>query len=789
MKRLSTFLVAAAALVFSSAAVAQNLPKLTPDNIDEVLKAMTLQEKAMMLVGYSTRGGYVGLPTEFNQSPGNPVPGAAGMTFSVQRLGVPSTVVADGPAGLRISPTRQNETKTYYCTGFPVGTLLASTWNTELVQQVGKAMGNEVLEYGVDVLLAPGMNIHRNPLCGRNFEYYSEDPLLTGKIAAAMVNGVQSNGVGTSVKHYAANSQETNRMADDSRVTQRALREIYLKGFEIVVKEAQPWTVMSSYNKINGKFTQEDPELLTTLLRDEWGFKGIVMTDWTGKRNTVAQVKAGNDLMMPGNQQQIEEIIAKVKSGELKESEVDICVKRMLEYIVKTPRYKGYKFSNTPDLKEHAKLTRSSAAEGMVLLKNEGSALPLKADTKDIALFGVTSYDFIAGGTGSGNVNKAYVIDLLQGLSNVGFTVNNQLKDLYKNYIALQNSLGSFNQGGGMFSMLGRAVVPEMAVEKRVIDRMAQTASVAVITIGRNSGEGSDRKIANDFDLTDDERALITNVSNAFHAVGKKVVVIMNIGGVIETASWKSLPDAILLAWQAGQEGGNTVADVLKGVVNPSGKLPMTFPLAYMDHPSSKNFPYDYTGATSFTMNMGMGGRQQQPRKDVDYTNYEEDIWVGYRYFTTAGKEVSYPFGYGLSYTTFAYSEAKIKQVGNKWEATVKVTNTGKVAGKEVVQLYVSAPSGNVVKPNCEIKAFAKTKDLAPNESQVITLSFTDYDVASFDVTASAWVADAGAYKALFGASVNDIRAKADFKLAKKAEFKTNNVMNPVEPLNIIKVK
>lgn len=345
MKKLVLYTVLVSCAMVSSAQV-----KLQRDNVDEILKSMTRKEKATLVVGTSRQGATGGIQNANGMvgAHADAVPGAAGTTQPIIRLGVPASVLTDGPAGVRISPTRPNDSKTYYCTGFPVGTALACTWNQELVEEVGKAIGNEVLEYGCDVILAPGMNIHRSPLCGRNFEYYSEDPVVTGKMGAAYVRGVQSQGVGTSVKHFAANSQETNRTEVDEIVSQRALREIYLKGFEIAVREGKPWTVMSSYNKINGTYTQESKDLLTTILRDEWGFDGIVMTDWTGQRNTAAQIKAGNDLMEPGNPAQTQEVISKVKSGELKMEELDVCVKRILEYLVKTPRFRGYKYSNTP---------------------------------------------------------------------------------------------------------------------------------------------------------------------------------------------------------------------------------------------------------------------------------------------------------------------------------------------------------------------------------------------------------------------------------------------------------
>ncbi len=757
--------------------------RLTTDNVDEIIEAMTLEEKARLLVGKPNADfGGDGVMTGNDK---DLLPGAAGSTQAVDRLGITSAVLADGPAGLRISPTRPDEKDTYFCTGFPVGTCLSSSWNTQLVYDVGKTIGNEVLEYGADVLLAPGMNIHRHPLCGRNFEYYSEDPLLTGKIAAAYVDGIQSNGVGTSLKHYAANNQETNRTENDSRVSQRALREIYLKGFEIAVKESNPWTIMSSYNKLNGEYTQQSHDLLTTVLREEWGYKGIVMTDWTRPRDIVAQIRAGNDLMEPGTTIQIDDIIEKVKSGELLESDVDICVKRMLEFIVKTPRYKGYKYNEKPDLKAHAEVTRQSATEGMVLLKNSNETLPLSGELKNIALFGVTSYDFIAGGTGSGDVNKAYVVDLMQGLNNVGYTVQNDLKDLYEKFISYQRAkIDSETESYNWFT--GKAVLPEMPVAGLFIEKQAAESDIAIVTIGRNAGEGGDRTIPGDFNITIEERKLLNDVCDAFHSVGKKVVVIMNIGGVIETTSWKNLPDAILLAWQPGQEGGNSVADVLKGNVNPSGKLPMTFPVSVMDHPSSSNFPYEYN-LSPFDVADNFFGRKIE-RKNVHYTSYEEDIYVGYRYFSTKQIQVSYPFGFGLSYTNFEYSKPKISVKGGEFTATVSVKNVGQKAGKQVIELYVTAPDGKLEKPAKELKAFAKTKELAPGESQLLTLKFSTYDLASYDEEIHSWVTDGGKYTAKFGTSVEDIFSKVSFNVS-KATYEVNDVLKPEVDINRLSLK
>lgn len=769
------FLAAAGALV-SVSALAQ--PRLSPDNIDEIMKAMTLEEKVTLLVGGSRAINIDGVPSGTTDL----VPGAAGVTRAVPRLGIPQTVLADGPAGVRITPKRDGDPNTYYATAFPVGTSLATTWNVELVKEVTEAMGNEVLEFGVDVLLAPGMNIHRNVLCGRNFEYFSEDPLLSGKIAAAYVDGIQSNGVGTSVKHYATNNQETNRHENDSRVSQRALREIYLKNFEIAIKESNPWTVMSSYNSLNGDYTQQSHDLLTTILRDEWGWKGIVMTDWGSKLNTVKSVKAGNDVMEPGNQTEMERIIAAVKSGEITQAELDRNVRNMLEYIVKTPRFKGYKFSNKPDTDAHAKLVRRAGAEGMVLLKNNG-VLPLAGNEK-VGLFGVTSYDFIAGGTGSGNVNKKYIRNLQEGLEGDGLTVDSAPVSWYKKYIAYTEETLA-QAGSGVF--WGKPVLPEAELNFNFVKTVEGTTDVAVLTIGRNAGEGGDRKDGQgDFRLNAVETANLQAICDAYHKAGKKVIVVLNIGGVIETASWKHMPDAILLAWQPGMEGGASVADVLTGKVNPSGKLATTFPVNYLDNPSSLNFPYDYVADTR--RNEFFRG-PAKPKKNVDFTLYEEGIYVGYRYFSTAGVEVSYPFGYGLSYTTFEYSKPVVKATADGFTATITVTNTGKTAGKEAVQVYVTAPAGGLDKPALELKAFAKTKLLAPGESQTLTMAVDNYGIASFNEVTSSWEAAAGTYKVQFASNVTDIRAICDYKLKSAKTWKVNNVLAPAEPINQIAIK
>ena len=754
-------------------------PQLTKDNIDEVIAAMTLEEKATLLVGSGwgsmTAGSMTASATAL-------VPGAAGTTRSIERLGIPSTVLADGPAGLRISPRRDNDPNTYFCTGFPVGTVMASMWDTERVQELTTAMGNEVLEYGADVLLAPGMNLHRNPLCGRNFEYFSEDPYLTGMIAAAYINGIQSNGVGVSVKHFAANNQEVNRMENDSRVSQRALRELYLKGFELAVKLADPWTVMSSYNKLNGEYTQQSHDLLTTILRDEWGFGGIVMTDWGTKEGTVKAVNAGNDLMEPGMQVEIDRIIAAVNAGEISQEQLDKNVRNMLTYIVKTPRFNKYEYSNKPEIEAHAQLVREAAPEGMVLLENNG-VLPLNG-VKTVALYGTGSYDFIAGGTGSGNVNKPYIRNVAEGLTENGLVVNQAIQTWYEQYIALaKTNLRNNGQGGGSV-LLGDPVISEMEVSREFIERMEPQTDIAIFTLSRNAGEGGDRyALDGDWTITGQERQLIQTLADVYHAAGKKFVVVLNIGGVIETASWKHIPDAVLLAWTPGQEGGYAVADILCGKANPSGKLPMTFPMAYLDIPSSANFPYNYKNVQTGMWDFLWGGPKRQT-KNVDYTEYAEGIYVGYRYFQTADVPVSYPFGYGKSYTTFEYSKPVVKATADGFTATITVKNTGSVAGKEAVQLYVTAPAGGLEKPAFELKGFAKTKTLAPGEAQTLTINVDKYTLASFNEATSAWETAAGTYKVMFGANAADIRGTGEYKLKKAESWPVNNVLAPAQPIN-----
>ena len=731
------------------------MTQLGEHSIEEVIAAMTLEEKARLV-----RGKGMDTPGESGPTVGQVaderVPGAAGNTIALPRLGIPSLVLADGPAGVRIAPQREDSERRFHATAFPIATLLAASWDQDLVERVGQAFGHEVKEYGIDILLAPALNLHRFPLGGRNFEYYAEDPLLSGKMAAAFVRGLQSQGVGASVKHFVANNHEWNRFSLDVKVDERSLRELYLRGFEIAVKEGRPWTVMSSYNKVNGEYTSECARLLTDILRGEWGYEGVVVTDWFAGQDAAAQMRAGNDLLMPGTDGQQEAVLQALRAGRLDEALLDRNLASLLRLIRKSPTFAGYAYGAQPDLAASAAVAREAAAEGMVLLKNEAGVLPL-AGSGQMALFGNHCYDLITGGTGSGDVNKAYSVSLREGLESAGMRVDSGLGKTYESYIEDEKSKQPELQGVAAF--MPREPIPEMSLTQGDVDALAEQNSVAAVVIGRTSGEFVDRDEDN-FTLDASELSLLAAVSQAFRARGKPVVGILNIGGVVETASWRDRVDALLIAWQPGQEGGHAIADILLGTVNPSGKLADSFPVELGDLPAAENFPGHEIGEATT-----LRGIIPVTPSEIEY---RDGIWVGYRYFNTFDKAVAYPFGHGLSFTTFAMTELALASEALEGELTlaVKVTNTGTFPGKEVVQVYISAPSSQgMEKPSEELRAFAKTRLLDPGGSQVLHFELGARDLASFDVKRSAWVAAAGDYLLKVGASSVDVRATAVFRL------------------------
>ena len=729
---------------FCSYSLCSSAQQLQAGNIDEVVKAMTLEEKCHFVLGCGMH---------FNDEA--KFPGTAGSTFGVARLGIPETYCADSQQGLRMNAKRDWDHRDYYPTDFVASPTLASTWDREAAFKIGQGIGNEVREFGLDWILSPAMNLIRNPLCGRNHEYYSEDPYLSGTIGAGYVKGVQSEGTAACPKHFVANNQETNRNNNISQVSQRALREIYLKAFEIMVKESDPWTIMTSYNKLNGPYAVQNHELLTTIVRDEWGWKGMYVSDWNAGDDAVAAMLAGHDMLQPGQDKQYQAILEAAKSGKLPMAVLDANVKRILEYVVKTHNFKGYKYHNAPDLKAHAKVVREVGADGIVLLKNSG-ILPLTG--KRVALFGCTSYDWISGGSGFGGTSVGhYTVSLVEGLRSAGYEVYKPLLSAYTKHLAAEEKR-LFPNGRPPFSLLPPARADEKQFTAEELAGAIDGSDVAIISLGRKSGEAADRSEA-DFYLKEGEAQLIKAVSDT---------------------------------WQGGQESGFSVADVLSGKVNPSGKLPMTFQIKYGDAYADKNFPANVDDKTLGAMfmwgyNKDKASKERKPQANIDYTNYEEDIYVGYRYFDSFGKPVAYPFGYGLSYTTFAYDDLEVEEENGIYTVKVEVKNTGKRAGRNVVELFVAAPNSKKLnKPEKELRNYAKTHLLQPGEEETITMKVSVEDLASFNEKASAWKTDAGIYTFMICSSANDVEAQTTTKV-KAWSKKVHNVMKPNVKLNLLK--
>jgi len=751
-------------LIFSLSGRIMGQLQLQPDNIDKIIDAMTLEEKVTICMGT----GDADVWRFYGIKPDIKLNGQASSTHAISRLGIRSTILTDGPAGLRIDTVQKGIEHPTYSTAFPTATALASSWNTTLLNDVGSAIGKETLEYGSDLLLGPGMNIQMNPLTGRNYEYYSEDPLVSGEMAAAMVNGIQSSGVGACIKHFVANNIETNRRTINAVVSQRALREIYLRGFEIAVKKSHPWMIMTSYNKLNGFYTPENKDLLQGIVRNEWGFDGLFVTDWVSGRDYIAQMKAGNELLMPGVYQK-EAIMNAVETGMLDEEVINRNAKKVLEYIVKTPGYKKYRKTSKPDLEKHAAISKNAALESMVLLKNDNNTLPI-AKVKNVALFGKTSYYFIAGGTGSGRVNYKHAVSLLEGLNNANYKIWSQTHEYYKAYAdSLQKNTKAAikNTRKNIIDFSPEAFIPS-----ELIVQSEKKNDIAIITFGRNAGEQWDRQVDDYFNLSVAEKKLLNDVCEVYHRAGKKVVVVLNIGGPIETASWRDMPDAILLCWQTGQEGGHALVDILKGNANPSGKLVVTFPARYEDVPSSKTFP-------------------GEPKNNPVNAFYEDGIYIGYRYYDSFNVKPSYEFGYGMSYTSFDYSPVQIlKNENGNIRCSVTITNSGKRAGKEVAQLYLAAPQNEIEKPVHELKSFAKTALLKPGQSETVYFDLDKKNLASFVTAKSQWIAGAGEYTIKIGASSRDIRATNSFTLDKAIIAETvNDVLYPNILLQEISVK
>jgi beta-glucosidase len=754
-------------------------PQLSKGRLENVISALTINEKIALTVGigdgktpppgvpvYDPKSG---ISIEDNTTPNaTPLftPAVDGCVWGIPRLGIKSTVMG----GVTIACTHpKDSTQEVRYTAFPSETAMAATWNTPLMEKVGEAIGNEVLESNVDIMLEPGLNIQRNPKCGRNFEYFSEDPLLSGKMAAAYVRGVQSQGVGAAIKHFAANNQESDRRSYDAMISQRALREVYLRGFEIAVKESDPWSIMTSYNKLNGFYTAENPDLLKTIVRGEWGFNGVFMTDWDGLGDAVSKLRAGCNLLMSGSKTEIEELKSALKNKLIDESDLNKSVEQVINFKQKTPRTKGYKPSLKFDKVAHDSLARVAASEAIVLLKNDNATLPFNANIKTVALFSKGGYFFVASGSGSGESKPIHAVTVNEGIKKAGYQVVKYLDETYTKFVDT-----IFVNNRKVTDYFKRRIIPfhsEYKMSKETIAQQAAGSDIAVITIGRSGGEGHDNGY---LPLDQTEYDLIRDVCEVYHAAGKKVVVVLNVGGAFETTSWSGLPDAILHVWQTGVEGGNAVVDVLKGAVNPSGKLPVSIPVRYDDEPSAPNFK----------------GEVETGKVNSIPVFYNEGIYVGYRYYDSFNVPTAYEFGYGRSYTTFGFSDLKLSSntFSGKLRVTVAVKNSGKVAGKEVVQLYLSAPGKEIEKPVQELKGFAKTELLKPGESQQLSFELDGRSLASFWTSISAWVAEKGDYEVRIGSSSKDIRLKKSFNLPENTIVeKVNNVLYPALPVKELK--
>jgi len=645
---------------------------------------MTLEEKATLCTGAS-----------------------AWTTVPVERLGVPEMIVSDGPHGVRRVPDANSlMIASLPATCFPTASCLASTWDVDLLYEMGEALGEECLALNVDILLGPGVNMKRSPLGGRNFEYFSEDPYLAGEMSASLINGIQGKGVGTSLKHFAVNNQEFQRFSISAEIDERTLYEIYLPAFEIAVKKAKPWTVMCAYNKLNGTYCSENHELLVDILKTKWGFEGLVVSDWGAVHDRVAALKGGLDLEMPGPQNnRVQAIVEAVRSGELDEGILNDAVRRILTIVFKaqeTP--KGGVF----DAEAHHNLAHKIAAEGMVLLKNNG-ILPLKG-YQHIAVIGRSAENAHFQGGGSSHINPTKVTVPFKELQNYAGEAELSYAEGYP-------SDGSFRQ-----DLIDQAV------------GLARSADVALIYVSLpyfKESEGYDRL---DLDLTEQQIALIKAVAKA----QPKTVVILNNGAPVAMNTWIDDVAAVLEAWMMGQAGGSAIADILFGKVNPSGKLAETFPIKVSDIPAYINWP-------------GEAGK----------VRYGEGIFIGYRYFDAKEMPVLFPFGYGLSYTTFAYSNPKVSATYFRdvdgLLVKVDVTNTGNVTGKEVVQVYVHDHKSDLVRPYKELKGFAKV-ELQPGETKTVSFELDFRAFAYYHPKYHQWLTDDGEFDILIGSSAADIR-------------------------------
>jgi beta-glucosidase len=660
-------------------------------DVQQLISQMSLEEKASLCTGASPW-----------------------RTIEIERLGIESMIVADGPHGLRRSKDVEAMiTESFPATCFPVAAALSASWDVNLLHEVGQALAEESIALETDIILGPGMNIKRSPLCGRNFEYFSEDPLLSGEMAAALINGIQTKGVGASVKHFAVNNQETRRFTVNALVDERALHEIYLAGFEIAVKKAQPWTIMCAYNSVNGEFCAENAYLLTDILRCQWGFEGFVMSDWGAVHDRVAGIRSGLELEMPGpSPHRIQAVIDAVRAGELEETLLDQAVERLLNIILRaqaTP-----KTHREIDVESHHSLARRVASECMVLLKNDNVTLPLIGNER-LAVIGQAARAPVYQGGGSSHINSTKVDSPL---------------DFLRERAELQ-----YVEGDASMNLDQDAIDDAVAI--------AQDADVVLLFLALPpsiESEGYDRPHLN---LTEQQITLIKVVG----AISKKTVVILNNGSALAMNDWIDNVDAVLESWLPGQAGAGAIVDILYGDINPSGKLGETFPVKLVDTPAHLNFP----------------GERNEVR-------YGEGIFVGYRGYEALNRDVLFPFGFGLSYTQFEYSNLQLSKtafsVYDTLEVTVDITNTGDHDGKEIVQLFVQDINSTLPRPPKELKGFDKVS-LAAGETKRIAFHLDDRAFSYYDPAYGQWLAEAGEFAILVGSSSADIQLSQRVQLIK----------------------
>lgn len=782
MKTVSKVAVSLLMLLFVSSC--PHLGAQNSSSVDRFIASASLEEKVAMLVG-ARQGHFAEVRDEMPAS-------AKSRTYSDFKPALSFVHINGGVC------TGEKQETSMRTTAFPVPYLLAMSWNKDLLYKVGVAEGKEVRSCSADAAFLPALNVIRNPLAGNVGECLSEDPVLISKLSAALLKGLQSQGAGGYLKYFFMSPQETNKTNVDVLSDQRSMRELYMKPFETLIRESKPWGVLVGYPMVNGRYQVENPYFLNELMRKQWQYEGVLATEYCAGKDVVEQLKAGINLVLPGCQQQYDSVLSAVRSGRLDEQTINERLVSLLSAVWRAPL-----LQSPVNSKEHAELSRQAALESMVLLKNLNESLPLASQTKRIAFYGVSSYHFMQGPADGPFVVWATEYASLPVLfSKAGYIVDPNVANQYTNHLksflpeekkaqtppAPKAGASAAPKAGASAPVKPGASTPAAAerfykeqaaiaschltaqpsewnLSKTSIQQYVKNNHAAIITIGHAGQYGRDRSLKGGYLLTETEIELIRNVCAAYHVWGKRVIVLLNVDGPVEMSTWESYPDAILMCGLPGQGGPQAIFDLLTGQANPSGKLNTVWAKNYTDYPSSQFFPYEYQGerrlpkvgndypATGFPF--------------VDQVDLSERMHIGYRYFDEHQEKVFYPFGYGLSYTAFFYDKMTVSRKADSILVSVRITNTGKFPGKEVVQLYVSQQrkGQSVEKPQKELKDFVKTRLLRPNESQIISLRIAESDLSYYSESSQNWVTDKGSYVLKVGASSRDIRIQYPVQL------------------------